>query len=227
MGTALDEKGFEIVPALLGQDRVEDLIQAVSSFLGDLSPAGVRYLASKIPEVARLSAAPELRSVVEPALGTESRLVRSILFNKTPQSNWHVTWHQDLSVAVREKVEVPGFSAWSTKEGVPHVHPPIEVLERILIVRIHLDPANHENGALWVCPGSHRFGRLSSEETEALLGQNGRIQCVVDVGDALLMRPLLLHASSKLVVEKPRRVIHLEYAGCDLPTPLEWWEARV
>ncbi|MET0554472.1 MAG: phytanoyl-CoA dioxygenase, partial [Vicinamibacteria bacterium] len=32
-------------------------------------------------------------------------------------------------------------------------------------------------------------------------------------GDVLLMRPLLLHASSKAATDAPRRVLHVEYAA--------------
>jgi hypothetical protein len=43
-------------------------------------------------------------------------------------------------------------------------------------------------------------------------------------GGALLMRPLLLHASSACVVPKPRRVIHLEFVAEHLPDGLEWFD---
>jgi hypothetical protein len=43
-------------------------------------------------------------------------------------------------------------------------------------------------------------------------------------GGVLLMRPLLLHASQKATRPARRRVIHLEYAACDLPSGLDWNE---
>jgi hypothetical protein len=36
------------------------------------------------------------------------------------------------------------------------------------------------------------------------------------------MRPLLLHASSRSVSERRRRVLHIEFAGFSLPPQLEW-----
>jgi len=36
------------------------------------------------------------------------------------------------------------------------------------------------------------------------------------------MCPLILHASSKAVSPSHRRVIHIEYAGAELPGGLEW-----
>ena len=41
-------------------------------------------------------------------------------------------------------------------------------------------------------------------------------------GDALLMRPLLLHSSGRLRTASHRRVIHIEYAAFALPGGLQW-----
>jgi ectoine hydroxylase-related dioxygenase (phytanoyl-CoA dioxygenase family) len=165
-------------------------------------------------------------SLVAPVLGPGARLVRSILFNKGEEANWQVAWHQDLAIAVTERAEVVGYSSWSIKEGVLHVQPPVQVLERMLSVRLHLDPADETNGALWVSPGSHRFGRLSASEAAATAERNGKHLCVVRAGDALLLRPLILHASRKATSVMPRRVIHLEFAAAaSLTEPLAWAEA--
>jgi hypothetical protein len=46
--------------------------------------------------------------------------------------------------------------------------------------------------------------------------------CTVPKGGALIMRPLLLHASSACAIPKSRRVIHLEFASAELPQGLDW-----
>jgi hypothetical protein len=66
--------------------------------------------------------------------------VRAIYFDKTPDSNWNVAWHQNLTIAVRERRDAAGFGPWSVKAGVPHVQPPVELLEHLVAVRLHLDP---------------------------------------------------------------------------------------
>ena len=38
-------------------------------------------------------------------------------------------------------------------------------------------------------------------------------ECSVPAGGLLVMRPLLVHASSKALSESPRRVLHIEYAA--------------
>jgi ectoine hydroxylase-related dioxygenase (phytanoyl-CoA dioxygenase family) len=150
--------------------------------------------------------------------------VRGIFFDKSAEANWLVTWHQDLTLAVRERCEVPGFGPWSVKEGVPHVQPPAECLQQMITVRLHLDDADESNGALRVLPGSHAQGRLSPEGIGEWRERVPEVTCVVRAGGALLMRPLLLHASGRSVSERHRRVLHLEYAGFDLPAGLEWHE---
>jgi ectoine hydroxylase-related dioxygenase (phytanoyl-CoA dioxygenase family) len=120
---------------------------------------------------------------------------------------------------------VDGYSSWSVKDGVPHVQPPEEILEQMLTVRLHLDPAGQTNGALWVSPGSHRLGRLPASDAAPMAERNGKHLCVVRAGDALLMRPLILHASRKAASSAPRRVIHLEFTGASLPRSLAWAEA--
>ena len=153
------------------------------------------------------------------------RAVRGLLFNKVAQANWAVPWHQDLTIAVRERRESPGFGPWSVKDGAVHVQPPDEVIARMLAVRIHLDDTAAENGALRVIPGSHREGRLSPEAIGSWTTSRKAVTIEAPAGSALLMRPHLLHASSTAERPAQRRVIHLEFAADALPFGLEWNEA--
>lgn len=211
------EHGFELVAGLVGEAERRELLDAV----GDGNVAGRRNMLA-VPAVAALAKSKKLLDLVQRYAGGEPRPVRAIWFNKSAQANWLVAWHQDLTIAVRERIETAGFEAWSVKEGVPHVQPPTEVLERMLTVRIHLDDADEENGALQVIAGTHRLGRLSAEQIATLREDRRQILCAADAGDALLMRPLLLHASGRSTNNRPRRVLHLEYAGEELPGVLEW-----
>jgi ectoine hydroxylase-related dioxygenase (phytanoyl-CoA dioxygenase family) len=220
----IDRDGFAVCPGVLTECSCLELQHDVDKLLEE-SPAGVRGLAAKVHGIGDLAQSASVRSLVDPVLGANAQLVRSILFNKSDETNWQVAWHQDLAIAVTEKVEVEGYSSWSVKEGVPHVHPPEEILQQMLTVRLHLDAADETNGALWVSPRSHRFGRLRAAEAAAVAERNGKHLCVVRAGGALLMRPLILHASRKATTSLPRRVVHLEFAGAELPRPLAWAEA--
>ena len=47
-----------------------------------------------------------------------ARPVRAVMFDKTPNANWAVAWHQDRTLPVAARVDVEGFGPWSTKDGV-------------------------------------------------------------------------------------------------------------
>lgn len=218
-----ERDGFAIVRGVLSEHSRLKLLADIEGLLPK-STVGLRELAAKVNPVGTLARSAAIRSLVEPVLGPAAQLVRSILFNKSDQANWQVAWHQDLTIAVADKVDVEGYSAWSVKEGVLHVQPPAEVLEKMLTVRLHLDPADETNGALWVSPGSHHLGRLPAPEAAVTAERHGKYLCAVHAGDVVLMRPLILHASRKATSNMPRRVIHLEFAGVSLPEPLTWAE---
>lgn len=221
----LKDDGFVLVNGFLSEEEAISISRQVEPLLKGCSAPGIRRLTEKVPAIAVLAASAKVRSLVEQGLGKQAKLVRSILFNKDKLTNWHVSWHQDLSIAVRQRADIPGFHSWSIKDGVQHVQPPIAILERMLTIRIHLDPADEANGALWVSPGSHLIGRIQANEANSTAETGGKMLCGARRGDALVMKPLLLHASSKARNASSRRVIHLEFAAIELPAPLEWAEA--
>lgn len=212
--------GFSLVADALPDPALSDLIAAIGATTGP----GTRSMLG-VPKVARLARSDSILNLLRPHLIGEPRPVRGIFFNKSPETNWLVAWHQDLTIAVRKRIDVAGFGPWTVKEGVPHVQPPAELLARMLTVRLHFDDADETNGALRVVPGSHRNGRLSAEQIETRRRESGETICSARAGDALLMRPLLLHASQRSTSDRPRRVLHLEYADFALPGGLEWREA--
>jgi len=221
----LERDGFEIVRNLIDPGVRIALIHEIEAQVQTVPAAGLRGLARKIRGVHLLAHSLAMQELVTAHLGIGARLVRSILFSKNQATNWHVAWHQDLAIAVRERADSEGYGSWSLKEGVVHVQPPEQVLERMLTVRMHLDPADASNGALSVVPGSHRIGRIRASEAASVAAKMGQQLCEVDAGDALLFKPLILHASRKATAATPRRVVHLEFAAFDLPSPLQWSEA--
>jgi hypothetical protein len=216
----IQEDGFAIIPGVLEMAEREQLL----SVLGPISSAGRRGLLG-ISAVALLANSTRLLTLARPHLPSEPRPVRAIYFDKSPGKNWLVAWHQDLTLALRSRCDVPGFSPWSVKNGIPHVQPPVELLEQMLTVRLHLDDADESNGALRVLPGSHRRGRLTATQIQELRDEAPEVVCRASAGDALLMRPLLLHASGRSLGSGHRRVLHIEYAAFALPKELQWHEA--
>ena len=211
-----EEIGFEIHPGLIAAERVDSLRQEAQRLTAGPC-AGQRGVLRDSSVFRELALSVAFRSLAETALPAPTFPVRAILFDKTPDANWNVAWHQDLTLSASRRVDWPGWGPWSVKEGMPHVQAPAEVLEQVLIVRLHLDPCGAENGPLRVLPGSHRAGRLTPAQIEEWRRQTPEVVCEVPRGGALLMRPLLLHASSAATAPRHRRVIHLEYAAVAVP----------
>lgn len=220
---SLPHDGFEIVESVLSHEELEKLRRAVAE-LPSRHRGGMRNLLQNSEAVAVMANSVSIKALADAALGTEAFPVRALLFDKAPAANWKVPWHQDTAIAVAERVEVSGFIGWSIKDGVTHVHPPVEILERMVALRIHLDDGGPDNGPLRVLPGSHRHGKLDDAEIERWRQTTAEVSCCAMQGDVLAMRPLLLHASSPAKTPSHRRVIHLEYACGGLPNGLRWFE---
>ncbi|MDB5335028.1 MAG: protein involved in biosynthesis of mitomycin antibiotics/polyketide fumonisin [Planctomycetaceae bacterium] len=188
------------------------------------SAYGLRNLLQLMPAARELASSAIILDRVRSILGPDAKPVKGILFDKTEQANWAVPWHQDITIAVRERRSIPGYDAWSDKDGVPHVQPPSKVMEQILAVRVHLDDCPAENGALKVIPGSHAQGRLADADVERWRTTVPAVTCVAQAGDTLFLRPLLLHSSAAATQPCRRRVLHFEYTAMKLPDGLEWSE---
>jgi ectoine hydroxylase-related dioxygenase (phytanoyl-CoA dioxygenase family) len=130
--------------------------------------------------------------------------------------------HQDLSIPVRARIDHESLSGWSDKDGMLFVQPPDEVLDQLVAVRLHIDACGLEDGPLRVVPGSHVSGRLSVAEAQQTRERSGETPCEVSQGGALVIKPLLLHASSKASGQSRRRVLHFVFGPRRLPCGLSW-----
>jgi hypothetical protein len=180
---------------------------------------GVRHIERQLESVARLAFSGEVANLAHLYCGENARFVRAIWFDKSAEQNWLVAWHQDITVTANERFAAPDWGPWSEKEGVLHVQPPVDVLQSMLTVRLHLDCANAQNGALKVIPGSHLGG---IERDGFSFNPDEIMVCDAQVGDVLLMSPLLWHASSKASVPQSRQILHFEYAQHPMADKLAW-----
>lgn len=225
MANAIERDGFAIVDAVLTAAQI-DCLRSVAGMGTALSRSGSTYGGRNllaIPEVRDLAADRAIGDLIEPVVGPRAAPVRALFFDKTPEANWPVLWHQDLTIAMAERHDLAGWGPWSTKAGVVHVEPPAALLAGMLTIRLHLDDCHAENGALRVLPGTHALGRLTHDRISRLREEIPEVTCEAAQGSALLMRPLLLHASSPAREPSHRRVIQIEYADQSvLPAPLAW-----
>ena len=135
-------------------------------------------------------------------LGEACFPTHAILYNKndTPKP-----WQQDTTIKVHGQgvIEAPDKAIYN----------------RLLAVRLSLDDCTFVDGALKLCPSSHKHGVLTPQE---IRGHSIRpfSSPEMKAGDMLLMHPLTIHANSASTTGKPRRVIHIVYAAAEYLTLL-------
>ena len=211
----LDTYGFCLVQKFSGPGELSDLM--------DLFERKSKRLFGPMPSVLaqRLSRL-NIGALVQNILGAPPSLARVLLFNKNEQNNWFVPWHQDRTIVVHDRAEVDGYTHWTRKGGQWHVEPPADILRKMITLRLHLDATDSANGALRVVPKSHVHGKLTQQQIATICENTDHVQCISQPGDLLVMKPLLVHSSLKSKMNRPRRILHLEYACEALPDPLAW-----
>lgn len=222
----LTHKGFCIFHHVFGNKEVTRMRNVIKAYIksthGTSDVHSIRNLFHELPELKKLALNENLLKILK-TIDPNLFLTKAIYFDKTPDSNWYVTWHQDIVINVSEKIETEGFSGWTKKYGVHGVIPPDSFLKSTVTVRIHIDDADESNGALRVIPGSQNK-KLNDNEINLITQNSIAHICEVEACGIQIMKPLLLHASSKATTQKHRRVIHLEFNSKNLPNGLEWAE---
>ena len=198
-------------------------MKALEDALADLPPdeAGCRVFG--LPSLARILAPTgEIGQVAGSILGERARPVRAILFNKSVVTNWALGWHQDRTICVRERHDVPHYGPWTVKRGMHHVEPPEDLLSRMITIRAHLDSVTESNAPLVVSPSSHLLGRIPVSEVSAAVKACGTQTCLAEAGDLWLYATLILHASDAARRPTSRRVLQVDYSADELPGGLQW-----
>jgi ectoine hydroxylase-related dioxygenase (phytanoyl-CoA dioxygenase family) len=186
------------------------------------SRPGARAFSVEPAVKALVEAGGTLANFASELMGAPARAVRVLYFDKTPDMNWAVPWHQDRTIAVANRIDVPGFSPWSLKAGVHHVEPPEAILVSIVSLRLHLDDCGPDNGPLMAVRGSFLLGRVPVPQIKAHV-ERGTIQiCCANAGDLVAMRGLTIHASQRAARPGHRRVLHVDFSTAGLPGGLEW-----
>ncbi|WP_198293537.1 phytanoyl-CoA dioxygenase family protein [Algoriphagus resistens] len=200
----LIENGFTTVDNIYSDKEIEQILITIDqadndkeTFRKSADLFAIRQFLKEIPETKNLVFNDNLKNVVRQLFGDNYFVVKSIYFDKPETSNWYVSYHQDLTISVDKKVELENFGPWTTKQNQFAVQPPIEILENIYTIRIHLDDTDENNGALRVIPKSHSKKIYRPEtidwtrETEST--------CKVGKGGIMIMKPLILHSSSRTI----------------------------
>jgi ectoine hydroxylase-related dioxygenase (phytanoyl-CoA dioxygenase family) len=223
--------GFTVIEDIYATEEIEEILSEInkadinkSTFRKTDDLFAIRQFLKEIPEVQKLIFNDRLKAVISTLFGSDYFAVKSIYFDKPEKSNWFVAWHQDLTISVDKKTELPGYGPWTVKQDQFAVQPPLHILQNNFTIRIHLNDTNEGNGALKVIPGSHLKAVYRPEtinwDTEP------EATCNVNAGGVMVMRPLLMHASNRTTNNKPRKVIHIEFSNADLPSQISWSEKQ-
>lgn len=209
---SVEQDGYSVIPQLFTGAECDRLIEQLAHSHLTKSRAGLRH-AMQHPAVASLARDERLMMIARAVLGDGAQPYRATLFDKSPDSNWLVVWHQDTALPLQTRFERPGWGPWSVKDGVLYAHAPASALTQVVALRLHLDESRLDNGPLKVLPGTHKHGVLTDDEVGRFVAEMKPVMCLTKPGGVLAMRPLLIHASSKSQSQSPRRVLHIEYAG--------------
>ncbi|MGO4292239.1 phytanoyl-CoA dioxygenase family protein [Chitinophaga sp. RAB17] len=225
----ISKQGFTVIPDVFDKSAIDAMLAAIN----DISPTGplfrktndlfaIRRFLQVVPAIQTLVFTAQLQTLLQQLFGVGYFPVKSIYFDKPGQSNWFVAWHQDLTISVAEKLPVEGYGPWTIKPDQYAVQPPVDILENNFTIRIHLDDTDEHNGALKVIPGSHLKGAYRANTID--MNGTGDVSCAVLRGGIMIMRPLLMHASSRSSNGQNRRVIHIEFSNRTLAGGLQWAE---
>jgi ectoine hydroxylase-related dioxygenase (phytanoyl-CoA dioxygenase family) len=209
---AVAEQGFRIVEDVLSYEECDSLLESLSNPKVKRGRAGARHLLA-VPQVASLASDPRLLDIAQQAFGSQAFPYRATLFEKSGRANWLVVWHQDTALPLKDKFNAHDWGPWSEKDGIVYAHAPAWALSQVVALRIHLDSCTNENGPLRVVPHSHTLGVLTDHAIAETVKEHGFIECNIGRGGVLVMRPLLIHSSSKTRANASRRVLHIEYAN--------------
>jgi len=152
----------------------------------------------------------------------QANLIFARYYNKAPQANWFTVLHQNLTIPVKEKLPVEGFTGWSKKDGITSVMAPSGLLQNLFSIFIYLEDIDESSGALKIVPGSHHK-ILSIQERNALSENSLAKICPVPRGGVHIIKPLLLQGFSKLKAFKKSSFIQLDFCSIELPGGLQWY----
>lgn len=232
MKEQINKNGFLVIESIYSTEEIKSLIKIIESVKKDNNDNfrqskdlyAIRNLLNEVPGLLNVVLNSRLKEILSEYFGDTYFPIKGIYFDKPPLSTWFVNWHQDLTISVDRKVDIPGFINWTMKAGQQAVQPSVSYLENILTARIHLDDTDEKNGGLHVIPGSHTKGLIEDSQIKLIREKENVEVCKVKAGGIMFMKPLILHASYKSINGNHRRVIHIEFASKELPDGLNWRE---
>jgi predicted DNA-binding transcriptional regulator YafY len=102
----LKYKGFTILHNVFGKKEVNQIKSRLYAYFKSIGQGddvyAVRNLLQEVPELKTMLFNSNLQHILR-KINPDLFLTKAIYFDKTPESNWYVTWHQDIIINVKER----------------------------------------------------------------------------------------------------------------------------
>ncbi|GGE77495.1 phytanoyl-CoA dioxygenase family protein [Sphingomonas prati] len=197
--------------AALHRSVVRDLVPHMLAELPELptGSAGIR-IAGRPAFATMLAASGPIGRIAATAIAPSCRPVRAILFDKSADTNWAVGWHQDRTIVVAARHDVPAFGPWTIKQGLQHVAPPFAYLAATVTLRVHLDDFPPDNAPLRIARGTHRLGLIPEHAIADVVRSHLHHDCTAQAGDIWIYATPILHASDRAIKVARRRILQVD-----------------
>ncbi len=153
------EDGYGLISAVFGSSDIESLLNALRHEALPRTRAGVRH-AMRSPSIAEIANNPRMLDIARKILGPAAIPFRATLFEKLPDSNWLVAWHQDTALPLQERREASGWKSM-VNQGWRQLRACSGdgAGKSRRAAATHLDDSNLDNRPLRVCPQHAHDGR--------------------------------------------------------------------
>ena len=109
----IENLGFTTINNIYSDEEVEKIIETINqvetskdTFRKSADLFAIRQFLKEVPETQKLIFNPKLNEIIEKLFGQNYFVVKSIYFDKPETSNWYVSYHQDLTISVDQKIEL-------------------------------------------------------------------------------------------------------------------------
>ena len=108
--------GFQIVNNFATKEEIESIANAVSKVTAHNNNSGsLRNVEALSEVIEQFTQSEKMVTLVKKYIGGTPSLLRAIYFNKTADKNWLVSWHQDKTTAVTDKIKFSTWTNWSER----------------------------------------------------------------------------------------------------------------
>lgn len=219
----LEQKGFTVANAIYSSNEIQQILQVLKQNLRleSTKETGLPLLFKHVPLLKSVMFNEKLDSLLNTVGFNNTQLINAIFYLKSPQTNFYTNPHQTITITVKERHQVDGFSGWSAREGVTSVMSPLHILKNMLSIKICLGDSNQQNGGIRVIPGSHKK-ILTIQERNFLIDNTLPVNVNAKQGDCQILKPLILKAFQNNKSYQNAPVIQLDFCNINLPNPLSW-----